>query len=869
MAGLSVKISMDAAGYQQGLSKASESTKEYTNQVSKITQSLPNLRKEMAQAVKETNNLQLAVSRLTEEQRNSAEGKAMIQMLQETKARAAELKDMFGDTATEIRNMASDTRTLDVINDAFSVIGNSVTAVAGAIGLSKGAQEDLNKAIAAFTTVQSVSNALTALQNTLQKQSALMLAISAAKQKALTLATKLDTAAKSKNIIASKAATVAQKALNLVAKANPYVLLATAIAGVTAALFAFSGEAEEAKDNMGKLEDGSNDLSTALGRQAEYNDELKSKTAELVGNYDTLRIQWIACGNEADKQQKFLKSLGDNFFVLGTRVNDSTSAMQMFVEKAPEVRKAYMYIASIEAAQNVYKKMMEQSLSGLLQNMPTFNSANQNTTFKAAFNSNGGMILPEELKEAGLTEKDVQLSYTSATSGVFKLLTSGINKYNSYYKEKSKNEVERLAQVFNKTQEAATGYLEDFIQAQMKSFDSLGLGSYQDYLAAQKEKAPKAPKAPKVTKTKEPKVEKPKLQAKKVENVRKNVEKKLTELQELYKQRDELIKYLNRKDLTEYERDDKEIELKELEDKIKNIESWTKDKKYVLDMPNGSIILEFEGAFEIDKDEVIKEYEKQLNDINFAESKPLDIRTRFTITEWQDFENKRNISESSQAGISQVQDWFDAGLLGEEKAQELIDAFNAKMRMEGLEPIEVNLKLNKLHSQISEAASIVGTLGNSIAGVFDAFNALQKGEDGDDKGMMIGKLIAQTVATLALSFAEAMKSASKNWVTWLAFGLTGMAQLISMTAQIKNLSAGSYASGGIIPGGKVTGDQLIVSANSKEMILNQRQQNNLFRAIDQNKLGGSSNRLYGNITVKGSDLKIALSNEDKIHRKSR
>jgi hypothetical protein len=46
--------------------------------------------------------------------------------------------------------------------------------------------------------------------------------------------------AENKGTIATGAATVAQKIFNAVAKANPYVLLATAVIGVATALYAFS-----------------------------------------------------------------------------------------------------------------------------------------------------------------------------------------------------------------------------------------------------------------------------------------------------------------------------------------------------------------------------------------------------------------------------------------------------------------------------------------------------------------------------------------------------------------------------------------------------------------------------------------------------
>ena len=75
----------------------------------------------------------------------------------------------------------------------------------------------------------------------------------------------------------------------------------------------------------------------------------------------------------------------------------------------------------------------------------------------------------------------------------------------------------------------------------------------------------------------------------------------------------------------------------------------------------------------------------------------------------------------------------------------------------------------------------------------------------------------------------------------------------------------AFETGGIIGGNSYHGDKLIARVNSGEMILNGRQQRNLFDAINENRLGGeNSNRLYGEVKIKGQDLYIALSNFGKV-----
>jgi len=59
--------------------------------------------------------------------------------------------------------------------------------------------------------------------------------------------------AENKGTIATGAATVAQKIFNAVAKANPYVLLATAVLGVATALYAFSSSTDKATQKEKEL----------------------------------------------------------------------------------------------------------------------------------------------------------------------------------------------------------------------------------------------------------------------------------------------------------------------------------------------------------------------------------------------------------------------------------------------------------------------------------------------------------------------------------------------------------------------------------------------------------------------------------------
>lgn len=95
---------------------------------------------------------------------------------------------------------------------------------------------------------------------------------------------------------------------------------------------------------------------------------------------------------------------------------------------------------------------------------------------------------------------------------------------------------------------------------------------------------------------------------------------------------------------------------------------------------------------------------------------------------------------------------------------------------------------------------------------------------GSDSAAAKAGLVMAAIGQLALSLATAMTDAAKqSWITWLAFGVSGTAQLVSMVATISQ-----FATGGIVGGNSKSGDRVLARVNSGEMILNAAQQAQLF-----------------------------------------
>ena len=259
---VSVELSANVKGFVDGMNQASNSAKQYETDQRKVADSAINFKKELGSLRRQVMNLAGGYAKLDQEAKNSAFGKEMKAQLDSAKKSLADMVDMQGDLNQEIKNMASDTRGFDTMIEGLSIVGESASAAFGAIATFTGNTEDAKKAVTVFTTVTSALSAAQKIQNALQMQSNTMLAVTKIQTMAATAAEKARTSA----VVGS---TAAQKAFNLVAKANPYVLLASAIAAVTAAVWLFVSATNKAESAQDKLKREMHDASVQGQKDAQ------------------------------------------------------------------------------------------------------------------------------------------------------------------------------------------------------------------------------------------------------------------------------------------------------------------------------------------------------------------------------------------------------------------------------------------------------------------------------------------------------------------------------------------------------------------------------------------------------------------------
>lgn len=225
-----------------------------------------------------------------------------------------------------------------------------------------------------------------------------------------------------------------------------------------------------------------------------------------------------------------------------------------------------------------------------------------------------------------------------------------------------------------------------------------------------------------------------------------------------------------------------------------------------------------------------------------------------------------------------------------------------EIKVEGLEDLErlqslgnINLssfqsvqqQLHTINGISNSTAKGLAVAGESCAALGSAMQQLGSDSAAAKAGMMMA-----AVGQIVLSFAQAMTS-TKTWIDWLAFGITGAAQLTSIIGMISK-----FATGGIVGGSQKSGDNVLVRVNSGEMILNAAQQARLFAIANGASLYGaaaqvgsgisdgfvpgvkaSTNRLQGilvendqapidiNLRLRGRDIVGSVANETRSNRK--
>ena len=364
---VSVEVSANVQGFQQGMQAASQSAQQYETDMRKVSESTVNFNQELRKAKREAQNLAAGYAKLDAAAKQSAFGQEMKRQLDAAKQAAADYIDMQGDLQQELRNMASDTKGLDTLAEGIGVIGDVTSTALGIVAQFTGNEEVAHRAVVAFTTAQSAANGAIKIANALQPYSNTMKKIGKLQDLAAAAAIRIKTAAEGKSVIMTKAATAAQAAFNKIATMNPYVLLAMAIVGVVTAIgafIAFTGDAEDSEDKMQK------EIEETNKRLEEQRDNLLQTSGAMyntASRLDHLHAEYLQTNNEIRKTE-ILTEAAAEFKKLGIEVNNLADAQRIFKEHGNDVIKlirlqgdaAAITAMRFETFKNSMKMLMER-----------------------------------------------------------------------------------------------------------------------------------------------------------------------------------------------------------------------------------------------------------------------------------------------------------------------------------------------------------------------------------------------------------------------------------------------------------------------------------------------------------------------------
>lgn len=745
---------------------------------------------------------------------------------------AGEMSDSMADANQAVAAFANDTMNLEASAQALQLVAGGASLVTGAMGLLGIEDEKVQQAMLKVQSAISLVNGVTAIANVLNKDSILMLRIKKIMMDANTASTATNTVAEGANATATGISTVARNAWNVTVAIGKALLgdfsglvLVAAAGLVTYALCTDDSTDSQEKHNKA--------VSDAQKIEQDYSKKVSSSTGELVGKYQVLRREWLSLKTTAEKT-KWIENNQSAMDGLGLSVNNLSDAENVFVSNTSRVVAALEARAKAEAAQqalvDTYKKYYEQ------KNRHDTSTGDYYYKVKA-----GDKINQDEAKAAGLGKGDGS-GWTSYT-----LTKQGAAKVNAY---RSKQAVQKKNQRNNKLDsdlKKSTDYYTDII------VDNTAIANKT--LTSGKKTGKNTVKGGRHTTTTTPKTT-PKPDKTEVfdPSSLKGLEQHLSKLQEEQGKLNPLST--------------------EAVEKYKNAIDDTKKKIEQTKIKLG---------IEVDEKSVEK------SEPTIKAEKESDNYTKGSN------EDKRLSYNNAQTKVSTMKQDFEIGIIGKDEFDSQLKELNSQLEDLGLQKIDLEIDDNgtiidtsdrlkelketlanvtksmsgecgQMVEQFSQLAEILGdenadSATKAAAGLVTMGEALQK-IGGDGMVAKVGAVMA-AIGQIILGFATASaQAASLGPFGWLAFVGAGLATVATTISTLKG-----FAEGGIIEGASHSGDKVLARVNAGEMVLNKRQQSNLFNLLDGNGIGHNTGGGKVEFVIKGSALKGVLNNyNDRMNK---
>lgn len=760
---------------------------------------------------------------LTQEEKSSDWGKALAASMDQIKEKAAMLKDAMSDVNLEISGMASDTSTFDALSQGFTSIVSVIQVGMGAMQAFGVKNEEAMEAMARLQGVMAVTSGAIKIQNALQKQSAMMVGVATLQKKAAAAAEAIDTAAKGKNIAVTTAATVAQKALNAVASANPYMLLATAIASVTAAVVGFSMAAKNAEKE-------SNGLSNALKAQSQAQQEAQKSIAQVTGLYNRLKTEWQNLTTEQEKNN-WIEENKSSFESLGLSIRNVVDADRAFVTMSDQVVAALRSRAKANALQELYENKTREAVEASLKVAKFVQPAAKNAGDTIRYNQQDWQSMGLSMEGGDVTtETSFQQGYGSITE--HKLTEQGAAKVNAYYAKKAEEDAARISkQYIEEVDKIYGGMMVSAIQEASANESALGaLGTGKTVTTEQGNT--KTPKDLNPLQEAQRKISELSAEALTADEERKEAIRQ--EIEGLQKQVEE---YKKIQDYVQGIKKDEKTEPKELNPEMRGPEMSAFEK-----MQQSIRIKLAEQNFEVDE---------------------ASLTNLMTVAIQNGIEGMDGVFEGLQQQLAE-------GLnIPDEAWKELEEKINEKREALNLPPITLDVKTGGITEAKNEMSSLADNV-NSAIGVFGQLGGAM--QQLDDPSAKVAGIIMGAIAEVAGTFAASLKGTFTPW-DWIAASIAGVSTMISTIAAIKSATSGGFANGGKIPGNSFSGDNMrgilpngdLIGLDAGELILNRAQQASVASQLQ----GAAQQTVMVEGRISGKDILLSANNTNRAAGGSR
>ena len=242
---------------------------------------------------------------------------------------------------------------------------------------------------------------------------------------------------------------------------------------------------------------------------------------------------------------------------------------------------------------------------------------------------------------------------------------------------------------------------------------------------------------------------------------------------------------------------------------------------------------------EQEADTPLKSYSEYLDEYTQQQMQAAD---KSTLKNLMDSNYAAGISVDMSAQYHKIQLGLD---VPDEAWEALVEQINERRKELGLEPIVLDVKtggIKETEASWKNVASAVGQVGSAMQSI-------------EDPAAKIAGIVAQAVATLALTYAKSLDKTFTPW-DWIAAAAAGAATMLSSAAAIKSATSGSYAEGGIVRGSTRSGDMIPGWLNDGELVLNSAQQN----ALASELRGGAMGNMRLSAVVTAEQIRLVLNN---------